>query len=108
MTLSDLAALGSFVSGVAVLVSLAFLYFQMRQAQWYLRNSRGLSAEVWQKTRVWCPTWIDAPLLRAFWDAEKEFGNFTNEFVREIETAPARTSLPSAAIGTRAHERASP
>ena len=31
MTLSDLAALGSFVSGLAVLVSLVFLYFQLRQ-----------------------------------------------------------------------------
>ena len=31
MTLSDLASLGSFVSGVAVLVSLVFLYFQLRQ-----------------------------------------------------------------------------
>jgi hypothetical protein len=31
MTLSDLAALGSFVSGVAVLASLGFLYFQLRQ-----------------------------------------------------------------------------
>jgi hypothetical protein len=31
MSLSDLASLGSFVSGVAVLVSLIFLYFQSRQ-----------------------------------------------------------------------------
>jgi len=31
MTLSDLSALGSFVSGFAVLVSLVFLYFQLRQ-----------------------------------------------------------------------------
>ena len=31
MSLSDLAALGSFVSGFAVLVSLTFLYFQLRQ-----------------------------------------------------------------------------
>jgi hypothetical protein len=31
MSLGDLAALGSFVSGVAVLVSLAFLYYQLRQ-----------------------------------------------------------------------------
>jgi hypothetical protein len=31
MSLSDLAALGSFVSGFAVLVSLVFLYFQLRQ-----------------------------------------------------------------------------
>jgi hypothetical protein len=31
MSLSDLAALGSFISGVAVLVSLIFIGFQMRQ-----------------------------------------------------------------------------
>lgn len=31
MSLSDLASLGSFVSGLAVLASLGFLYFQMRQ-----------------------------------------------------------------------------
>src|SRR5215469_13035796 len=31
MSLSDLASLGSFVSGVAVLASLVFLYFQLRQ-----------------------------------------------------------------------------
>jgi hypothetical protein len=31
MTLSDLASLGSFVSGFAVMVSLVFLYFQLRQ-----------------------------------------------------------------------------
>jgi hypothetical protein len=31
MSLSDLASLGSFVSGAAVLISLVFLYFQLRQ-----------------------------------------------------------------------------
>jgi hypothetical protein len=31
MSLSDLAAIGSFVSGVAVAISLVFLYFQVRQ-----------------------------------------------------------------------------
>jgi hypothetical protein len=31
MSLSDLASIGSFVSGFAVLVSLIFLYFQLRQ-----------------------------------------------------------------------------
>jgi hypothetical protein len=33
MSLSDLASLGSFVSGVAVLISLVFLYFQVRQVE---------------------------------------------------------------------------
>jgi hypothetical protein len=31
MTLSDLASIGSFISGLAVLVPLVFLYFQLRQ-----------------------------------------------------------------------------
>jgi hypothetical protein len=39
MTLSDLAALGSFVSGVAVLVSLVFLWFQLRQMNYQVRQS---------------------------------------------------------------------
>jgi hypothetical protein len=39
MTLSDLAALGSFVSGVAVLVSLVFLWFQLRQMNEQVRQS---------------------------------------------------------------------
>jgi hypothetical protein len=33
MSLSDLASLGSFVSGIAVLASLIFLYFQVRQVK---------------------------------------------------------------------------
>jgi hypothetical protein len=39
MTLSDLASLGSFISGVAVLVTLAFLLLQLQQAN---RNQRSL------------------------------------------------------------------
>jgi hypothetical protein len=39
MTLSDLASLGSFISGVSVLVTLIFLLFQMRQTN---RNQRSL------------------------------------------------------------------
>ncbi|HXQ15465.1 MAG TPA: hypothetical protein VN814_12660 [Caulobacteraceae bacterium] len=44
MSLSDLAALGSFVSGFAVLVSLVFLYFQLRQL-----NMQVLQAETNQR-----------------------------------------------------------
>jgi hypothetical protein len=39
MTLTDLASLGSFVSGVAVLVSLVFVYFQMRQMTEQMRQT---------------------------------------------------------------------
>jgi hypothetical protein len=39
MSLSDLAALGSFVSGVAVLISLVFLYFQVRQVNAQVRQA---------------------------------------------------------------------
>lgn len=38
MTLSDLSAIGSFVSGIAVLVSLVFLYFQLRQLNAQIRQ----------------------------------------------------------------------
>lgn len=43
MSLSDLASLGSFVSGFAVLVSLVYLALQVRQAE---RNQRGLMQQV--------------------------------------------------------------
>jgi len=39
MSLSDLASLGSFVSGLAVLVSLVFLYFQVRQVNQQVRQA---------------------------------------------------------------------
>jgi hypothetical protein len=49
MSLSDLAALGSFVSGLAVLVSLVFLFFQMRQMNEQVRqNTKHMSAQMWQ------------------------------------------------------------
>jgi hypothetical protein len=38
MSLSDLAAVGSFVSGCAVVVSCSFLALQMRQANWNQRS----------------------------------------------------------------------
>ena len=50
MSLSDLSSLGSFVSGVAVLVSLVFLYFQVRQVNEQVRlaerNQRATIAQV--------------------------------------------------------------
>lgn len=38
MSLSDLAAVGSFVSGIAVVVSFTFLALQIRQANWNQRS----------------------------------------------------------------------
>jgi hypothetical protein len=47
MSLSDLASLGSFVSGFAVLISLIFLYFQLRQL-----SEQGQQAERNQKALI--------------------------------------------------------
>ena len=47
MSLSDLASLGSFVSGIAVLVSLIFLYFQIRQVNQQVRH-----AEKFQRAQI--------------------------------------------------------
>jgi hypothetical protein len=50
VTLSDLAALGSFVSGIAVLVSLVFLYFQMRQLkEQSAQQTHHMKAMIWQE-----------------------------------------------------------
>src|SRR5690242_14337096 len=38
MSFSDLAALGSFVSGIAVVVSFVFLALQIRQSNWNQRS----------------------------------------------------------------------
>ena len=52
MSLSDLAALGSFVSGLAVLISLVFLYFQLRQiGQQVAQAERNQQASI-QQTRT--------------------------------------------------------
>jgi hypothetical protein len=56
MSLSDLASLGSFVSGVAVLISLVYLALQVRQAE---RNQRAII----QSTRT--ARVIDVSLRRA-------------------------------------------
>src|SRR5476651_1302747 len=47
MSLSDLAAMGSFISGFAVLVSLVFLYFQLRQL-----NAQVVQAEKNQQATI--------------------------------------------------------
>ena len=39
MSLSDLASLGSFVSGLAVLISLVLLFFQLRQLNQQVRQT---------------------------------------------------------------------
>ena len=52
MSLSDLAALGSFISGLAVLISLIFLYFQLRQiGQQVAQAERNQQASI-QQTRT--------------------------------------------------------
>jgi hypothetical protein len=52
MTLSDLAAIGSFVSGVAVLISLVFLYYQLRQVSAQVGQSERSQRALVQQGRV--------------------------------------------------------
>src|SRR5215471_9189302 len=52
MSLSDLASLGSFVSGFAVLVSLVFLYFQLRQLSEQGRQSARNQKALIQSSRA--------------------------------------------------------
>ena len=52
MSLSDLASLGSFVSGVAVLISLVFLYFQVRQVTAQVRQAERNQQASIRHTRI--------------------------------------------------------
>jgi hypothetical protein len=52
MSLSDLAAVGSFISGVAVLISLVFLYFQVRQVTAQVRQAERNQQASIRHTRV--------------------------------------------------------
>ena len=52
MSLSDLASLGSFVSGLAVLASLVFLYFQLRMVSEQVRQSEKNQRAIIQQGRV--------------------------------------------------------
>lgn len=52
MSLSDLASIGSFVSGVAVLVSLVFLFFQMRQMTEQVKQAEKNQRAVIQQART--------------------------------------------------------
>jgi hypothetical protein len=52
MTLTDLASLGSFVSGLAVLASLVFLFFQMRQMTEQVRQAERNQQSLIQQGRT--------------------------------------------------------
>lgn len=78
MTLSDLAAIGSFVSGLAVLVSLVFLYFQLRQVTAQVvqteKNQRALMSQGVIDRSVSMNCWISdhsALMVKADTDADK-------------------------------------
>jgi hypothetical protein len=58
MSLSDLASLGSFVSGVAVLVSLVYLALQIRQTE---KNQRALMNQGVVTRAVEALTWMAQP-----------------------------------------------
>jgi hypothetical protein len=53
MSLSDLASLGSFVSGLAILISLIFLFFQLRQIGEQIRQAERNQQASIRTTRAW-------------------------------------------------------
>ena len=88
MTLADLAALGSFVSGVAVLISLIFLNHQIRQAS---RNQRSLmlqgQAARWLELQIRLAHPEMAPVWNNPVDAEGDLTMTELRQVRHVVTA---------------------
>jgi len=83
MSLADLAALGSFISGLAVLVSLVFLYFQLRQvnAQVVLaeRNQQAAIAQARTESQVSVlVAMADPGVAKAFSRAMEGAGDLTS------------------------------
>jgi hypothetical protein len=85
MTLSDLASLGSFVSGVAVVATLGFLVVQMRQAN---RNQRSLIQQARSDRNMGALRDIGSPHVSAAiqrFDDDKDFTSAeANAYIRAI------------------------
>src|SRR5262249_35202684 len=87
MSLSDLASLGSFVSGVAVLISLIFLYFQLRQVnRQVLQSEKNQQAMIRQarSTRT-----VDIALR----GTELPFADAMESIMSDPEGGPSATAL---------------
>jgi hypothetical protein len=92
MTLSDLASLGSFVSGIAVLVSLIYLALQVRQAE---KNQRAALNQGYVDRTTENLRWLaDAPQAELITRVMAGELNFTSEEVFRLSMA-FRTSLLS-------------
>jgi hypothetical protein len=69
MNLADLAALGTFISGIAVLVSLALLYFQLRQIKAQVEhadnNQRALLVQGANRRSIESNIWLSQPHMSA-------------------------------------------
>lgn len=64
MTLTDLAAFGSFVSGIAVVITLVFLLLQMRQTN---RNQRALMNQGVITRSADITMWLSEPHVASVW-----------------------------------------
>jgi hypothetical protein len=100
MTLSDLASIGSFVSGLAVLVSLIFLYFQLRQVHAQAQQAERTQQATIRHTRAARivdialasaePSWAEAIRKGTFGDLDlsaTQLWQFTNYMVARLSNA---------------------
>jgi hypothetical protein len=67
-------------------------FFHRLEAEWHLSKRRGLPADTWSKRRIWCRAYIETPIGRLAWERQRDSGNLTPSFVREIETTPLQTA----------------
>ena len=77
----------------------AQLYFgvrsalQLAQAQWWLWRNGNLPNELWEYRRRWARLFVEAPVLKPIWEAEREQNIFAEEFVQDILSAEHRGEL---------------
>jgi hypothetical protein len=95
MTISDLGSIGEFISSIAVVVTLIYLSFQLRQntrAAFFLTMDSGfwshrnrlMPDELWERERQVIRDWVNTPGGRIAWQGKRS--QVTRPFREYVES----------------------
>ena len=66
---------------------------QITQAQWWLWRNGNLPTELWAYRRNWARIFVEAPVVKPIWQAEREQHIFAEEFVQDVLATEQRGEL---------------
>jgi hypothetical protein len=68
------------------------------EAEFSLYEAGILKAEVWEKHRMYCGSFVNLPAVSTWWESEKEQPICSESFIKEIDSAPQHRSLTAGSI----------